>query len=427
MTAFKPVVVDAGQLQNLPTGCTLNVGAYQFPAAIGTDNQVLTVNGSGTELEWRQPVGVITANTVFYLDPTGNDSTNCGSSVYPWLTLNHAFDYLKNYTIARGIVVTIQLNAGHYTMGAEFVLSHPCLPQITITGCSVTTGFTSVVSSSGNAPDRSYVLAVNSTANISANDYAFIPGCAGGTYPQYMAGVHEITDVDDGNTRITVLNKSLSSNAASGNVNTAGVYILNTVLDFSGQDCNGFRVLQQDGPTLTKMALVGVTGNASLVGVQAAYGASINCTSPFGVWGFGVGYQAYAGSTLSANTCGVEASITGFQALFGSTILCAGSGINGTTNYGLLAERNSSVIANGTTFVVGCAGLVSSIWNSYLTVAGTSRLVGAASLYAGLSQYNSVVDLTGITLVNPGANLSPASPYNYSVNTPALGTWMLPP
>lgn len=427
MTAFKPIVVDAGQLKNLPTSCTLNLGAYSFPAAIGTDNQVLTVNGSGTELEWRQPVGVITQNVTYYIDPTGNDSTNCGSSVYPWLTLNKAFDYLKNYTIDRGIGVTIQLNAGHYTMGNEFVMSHPCLSQITITGCSTQTGFTSVVSSSGNNPSRSYVLAVNSTTNISANDYALIPGCAGGTYPQYMAGFHEITNVDTGNTQITVLNKSLSTNTVSGNVNTTGLYILNTVLDFSGQACNGLRVLQQAGPTLSKLALVGTTGNASLVGLQAAYGASINCISPFGVWGFGTGYQAYCGANITANICGAEASITGFQALYGSTILCGGSGINGTTNYGLLAERNSSVIASGTTFIVGCAGLVSSIWNSYLTVAGTSRLVGAASLYAGLSQYNSIVDLTGITLLNVGSNLSPASPYNYSVNTPALGTWMLPP
>jgi hypothetical protein len=48
MAVQKPLVVDNGTTQNLPTGDQLDLGAFTLPATDGTANQVLQTNGAGT-------------------------------------------------------------------------------------------------------------------------------------------------------------------------------------------------------------------------------------------------------------------------------------------------------------------------------------------------------------------------------------------
>lgn len=53
MAAKKPLVVGSTlPLEQIQSGDTLDAGAFQLPATIGTEGQVLSVPAIGTELEW---------------------------------------------------------------------------------------------------------------------------------------------------------------------------------------------------------------------------------------------------------------------------------------------------------------------------------------------------------------------------------------
>ena len=55
------------------------------------------------------------ADTTFYVDPSGNDA-NDGSIANPWLTLQHAADYMGKVN-ANGFATGIQINDGTYSAG----------------------------------------------------------------------------------------------------------------------------------------------------------------------------------------------------------------------------------------------------------------------------------------------------------------------
>lgn len=51
--SFLPIIIDQGQLKQLPSGEALNAGGWVFPTAGGTENFVLTADGSGNAV-WSQ-------------------------------------------------------------------------------------------------------------------------------------------------------------------------------------------------------------------------------------------------------------------------------------------------------------------------------------------------------------------------------------
>lgn len=52
--SFKPLIIDAGQFKQLPSGQALDVGGWTLPTAGGTDTYFLTANGSGDAV-WTTP------------------------------------------------------------------------------------------------------------------------------------------------------------------------------------------------------------------------------------------------------------------------------------------------------------------------------------------------------------------------------------
>ena len=79
----------------------------------------------------------IKTNTTFYCDPAGSDAA-AGAVGTPWLTLDHAMDYLGNYWWdVREVTITIQMNDGTFdytSAGYEVNLNHPCGSALSIVG-----------------------------------------------------------------------------------------------------------------------------------------------------------------------------------------------------------------------------------------------------------------------------------------------------
>ncbi|MBF0549255.1 MAG: hypothetical protein HQK60_01845 [Deltaproteobacteria bacterium] len=75
----------------------------------------------------------ITANTTYYVDPTGSDATGDGSSGNKWATPQQALTYLGGYSIGAGVIVTIQFSDGAYSLGT-ITMSHVNGSQIQFIG-----------------------------------------------------------------------------------------------------------------------------------------------------------------------------------------------------------------------------------------------------------------------------------------------------
>ena len=305
-------------------------------------------------------LSAITANTTLYVSASGNDTTGDGSSGSPWRTITKAFDYLKNRWINTDVAVTIQLadgNNGDHVYTSEIAPNHPCGSQITIKGENThSKSMTSVQSSSGSAGDYSVILNLDSVADIEANDYVMISGAANGTNPTYVMGIHKVTNVDSGNSRITI--NSLHKTGVPSGAVTATVLVLKTVVNFNG--CDGFVVRNGHHINLENLAIVG-NGTSNTVGVfaggddtandYASCGGSITCvTGTVGVSGFAQGYLAqYSGSIRADSSTASGNSQQGYVAQSCGSIRADSSTASGNSEPGYLAQFSGSIRAYAST------------------------------------------------------------------------------
>lgn len=76
----------------------------------------------------------IASDTVFYVSPTGNDTTGTGTTAAPYASLAGAMIAARNYQIFGNATLTIRLLKGEYTIGANLDLYHPQGSNIIIEG-----------------------------------------------------------------------------------------------------------------------------------------------------------------------------------------------------------------------------------------------------------------------------------------------------
>lgn len=106
-----PVKKDSQSgLVNLVSGDVIVGQEYMF-ISDGTNLQLL--NPTPVSLTARQ---VLTTNTTFYVATTGNDS-NPGTIGSPWLTLQHAYNYIASNVDIAGFTCTVEVAAGTYSAG----------------------------------------------------------------------------------------------------------------------------------------------------------------------------------------------------------------------------------------------------------------------------------------------------------------------
>lgn len=293
---------------------------------------------------------VIAEDTTLYIATTGNDTTGDGSSGTPWLTPQKALSYLADYWIPDDVTVTIQLADGTYALAAQIDIEHPCGARISIVGENThAKSLTSIQSSSGSAGDYSIVLNLDSVADIAVNDYVLIKNAANGTTPTYVMGCHKITDVDSGNTRITVNSKHLTG-VPSGAV-TADITVIKTILSFASTD----GIIADKGNTLGNLNKVVLVGPGSTkYGIYTMAGGIIYCGSSVGVttWAYGF-FSSFSGhihadSTIaSGNTYGFYSSLSGSLSV--SSVIATGNTVGLLSSYSAGNIYASSAIATGNT------------------------------------------------------------------------------
>ena len=121
-----------------------------------------------------------------------------------------------------GALQTISIDAGLWAGSAT--ISHPQASNISITGAAIYSKTMSSVQSSGsqvtdgNTKYRDIIINLNDITSITTNMFAIIHDTSGGTTPYYMNGCHQITNVDSGNSRITVRVYHYNVGVASGSV-----------------------------------------------------------------------------------------------------------------------------------------------------------------------------------------------------------------
>lgn len=285
----------------------------------------------------------INEDMTLYLSVSGSNTVGNGSSGNPWQTFFAAWDYLSDRIIKTDKNVTIKYMDGTHTVSGTITNTfHPNGSQITISGDTVLDrNITSVQSSSGSANNYSIVFNVDTTSGVEVGDYIIVTKeAANGTNPTYACGCHEITNVDTGNTRITVTSKH-GKGAPSGAV-TSTIRVFKTILSCT----DGFVLVTLPGAVLNLRDFVAV-GGSSNYGIYTDNKSAVICSAPIGIAGFGYGLAVGAGSYVNFDTCG--ASGANNYCVFGNSgfLFMRSAVMSGTiTSHGVLSYYGSTIDAN---------------------------------------------------------------------------------
>ena len=167
----KPVIVITGTLTaNLNlifpaivgqwTVINNTTGAYTITAKTPSGTGVLVADvqhiiGDGTNIINLVSTIIqrirLTADTTYYVATTGNDTTGTGVVGSPWLTIQHAYDYIAQYIDMAGYNVTIQLADGTYTTPVSIYNRCYGLGSITIKGNASTPANTKITTNNATA------------------------------------------------------------------------------------------------------------------------------------------------------------------------------------------------------------------------------------------------------------------------------------
>lgn len=281
---------------------------------------------------------LISSDVTFYVSTTGSDVTGDGSSGAPWATIGRALEYLGPYAISSTATVTISVADGVYTPSTPYTLIHKFGTRIIITGAnSYTKTVSSVYAATGSSGAWSVTLSLNNVTNITTSDYIIITGCSGGTNPTYLNGCHQITNVDSGNNRITILSKHKAAASPSGAVATTSAIVIKTIIN--GID-GAFHCTTVFG-SITKMVCV---GDGTDIGVNCINGGSnLTITAPFGVSNYDRGILAdYSGAITCESSVVSGCGYIGFLAIRRGAIVNWYSVVSGCT-IGYLAHQSGFI------------------------------------------------------------------------------------
>jgi hypothetical protein len=306
---------------------------------------------------------IISSDVTYYVSTSGNDTTGNGSVGTPWATIAKALEYLGPFAISSAATVTIQLADGIYTPATPYLLNHKFGQRINITGTNThTKTVSSIQSVSGSAGAWSIVLNMNNVTSVSSGDYIIIRDCSGGTNPSYLVGCHKITNVDSGNSRITITSAHKNATNPSGAVTTTNSVVIKTIISST----QGAFECSVPWGYLTKIVCEGP-------GVTTYYG--IVCTSavlelktPFAVSNYVVGISSDS-SRVSANYLVASGCAYGILATNNSTLLVSYALATGCS-YGIASGQCSYIISQ-ISWATGCTTGVFCTDGSYVQYVGS--------------------------------------------------------
>lgn len=283
-------------------------------------------------------------------------------------TVNAAIAALNTQVLQPGGYVTLSILDGVINEPSAVVASSSFGRQINIQSQhSYNFTLSSIVSSSGSAGAYSYVLQLNSAANIAVGDYLSVYAVSGGTNPSYVAGVWPVTAVNGGSNQVTVTVTGHQAATASGAV-TATVTDNKGTLKFTGTD--GFDVW--NGATslnIDKINIVGDGSNHQGISLQDG-GGRVYSANLLSVYGFGgqnvLAYYASElnsdGYLISSNASGSAFFVQGVAAIYAAHLIGSGggTGANANANGNITAAVDAVYSGNtGSGAIAATGGVVS--------------------------------------------------------------------
>jgi hypothetical protein len=391
---------------------------------------------------------VISTNTTITVKLSGGDFT----------TLQAAWDSLANTFINPGVVLTIQLDDGTWVCGAEINLyKHPQGDRINIVGTTTYTfNVTSVQSATEAAPTtiranstpvslgavvraQQYllpfikcttagttaaadpgswsmtegatktdgtaiwttippriilILNVSSVANTAVGDYVGFKTPSGGTNPNFGVGAAKITNVDSGNTRITVEIYNVAG--APGNLTPSGAVTLaavgfKTILDFYTAPAG--IICESDLGLIDKLAIVG-----KYQGTSRAHGLLLGTKCVGGLSTLSLYYNP----TVIVNDL-LIAKFTTCLYLSRATLRQQGTAhvfLAGANQSGVVVE-NASFLLMGYYVVSGCDIGFQVTSGSYAMISNAVSHISGCTAYALYCYDNSFIVANSVKMYGP--------------------------
>lgn len=246
----------------------------------------------------------------------------------------------------------ISINVGEGTFNSTspiLIDSGMAAKKIGITGVASAATIQSIQSSSGSAGAWSIVLNMANVTGITAGNVISCVTPTGGVNPTYLAGAFLITNVDSGNSQITITSKHRAAVAPSGAV-TGAATILKSVLSFSG--CDGIRVW--NGASALNISNVAIVGGTTSNGLSIQdLGRLWIGSGVVGVVGFSIGVVCLYNSEVNDGVLVQSAAATnGLQVDSGSVVKCITLISSGNANNGIYAtggfiQSGSATISTG--------------------------------------------------------------------------------
>lgn len=265
--------------------------------------------------------------TIKYLS---NVTLTIGASGRDFTTVKEAFDYIDSSIVSPSTKINIIVDDGTYTSTVRLSAINPNYQNVYLYGRNTySKSMTSVQSSSGSSGVWSVIINLNTVTNISVGDFVAIQNPSGGTLPTFIAGCHEVTNVDSGNNRITILSTHRHATPPSGSI-SATVTVLKAILKFNG--CDGLVVYNNiTFGTLSNLCVVGnKTANSN--GLSNQDGSRLYIDGVVGVSGFDYNVFSLYGSEIN-----------------GDGTICSSNAIN----YGFVASQSGIIVLNNYTVASG--------------------------------------------------------------------------
>lgn len=345
---------------------------------------------------------VLTTNETYTVKTAGGDFT----------TVQAALAAAKDVTRSGNATIVISVDPGIWVIDQHLHGSTDL--GIFIQGSApITKSLTSIQSSAGGADNFSVVLNLNNITGLAIGDYAIITGVAGGTNPTYISGIFPITNVDAGNSRITVTSTHHYA-APSGNV-TGTITVPKTIFSFVG---NGFVVYDK-----TYLGLQDVI----IVGDGTGTGLDIQDTSRLATYGHVGLYNWTIGALMNLSASGYATSLAiggcptgismqmccslnGLLYLNGNPVnatihncsfiqFLVGSVVTGSSNTGVNTTSLSGIRCDGALNITGNNFGIAQCGNSILVGTPTYANNNAANCYN--HDYSTVTLTAGTTTVVP--------------------------
>lgn len=303
------------------------------------------------------------SSTVYTVKVSGGDYTSIQAAVNDIAT--------KRFHPSAAI--TIQVDDGIWTSGtAVDWFPHTCRHSHQVILAGTTTyskSMTSVISCTGSVGAYSLVIALNNVTNIAIGDVVSIPKAAtGGTNPKAVPGAYPVTNVDVGNSRITLDYKARFASFLPSGAITATVTVYKTVLKFT----NSHGIVVPINGTIGDIKNIAIIGDytASRYGLDLReFSTALITSDTLAMCNFGGAIRASRHSTLTivgvytSNCVADGINITyGGQGQVGVVSSCNGSiglVLNGvmmrmaiSTNFGISTQNNVGNVyaAYGTLF-----------------------------------------------------------------------------